>query len=99
MLRFLPLPRTRRVEKFKFIVIRGNKDINYCKYPKQDIQNHIRGYTTNYYDNFENLIQQVIYPPELWFTSVDEFDPIEQKINFIKNETPDWSEIIITSYI
>ena len=90
----LPLPMNKRVDKFKFITVRGN-GINYCNYPKREIMDHIRGYSTRCYNHHEKVIKEIKYPRELWFTSVDKFDPIQQKIESIKNEYPDWIRIVI----
>ena len=101
MLRCLPLPLARQVEKFRFITIKGNSKkyvklkVEQSEQSETGFRNYIRGYSTDYYDHNNNLLQQIVYPKELWLTPVDQYDPIEQKIEKIKKEIPDWSTIVI----
>jgi hypothetical protein len=46
-------------------------------------------------DHELNLIREVVYPRELWFTDVLPDDPVENFIISLSNDFPDWDKIII----
>jgi len=67
----------------------------YCAFPQKKIIQKIRGYSTCFY-NYENqLVKQIIYPSELWFTEVSPDDPVENFIHTLTYYYPDWTTIDI----
>jgi len=66
-----------------------------CKYPKITVTQRIRTPNVIRMNYKENIVKEIIYPKELWFTLVEEDDLMEQKIIEIQELFPDWNEIEI----
>jgi len=66
-----------------------------CKYPREFVTERIRTPSRIWVDHELNLIREVVYPRELWFTDVLPDDPVENFIISLSNDFPDWDKIII----
>jgi len=66
-----------------------------CKYPRERVTEKIRTHCTIWVNERDEIIREIIYPKELWFTTVLLDDPLENDIIDIKNMFPDWSMIEI----
>jgi hypothetical protein len=65
-------------------------------FPREQIPvGKIRGYSRNFINEDEQVVQQIVYPKSLWFTTIEENDPVEKQIIYLKNLFPDWTQIEI----
>lgn len=67
-----------------------NKDV---KLPKRIP--HIRSYNTKVIDYINNVEKKIIYPLDFWFNIIDDNDTLEQELEEINNNIPNWYNINI----
>ena len=68
-----------------------------CKYPREHVIERIRTTNTIWVNNKNEIINEIIYPKQLWFTPVLLDDPVENTIIDIKNMFPNWTKIEIAA--
>jgi hypothetical protein len=66
-----------------------------CKYPREQITTRIRTPVVNYINDEEEIIKSIIYPKELYYSTVVPDDPIENDIIDLTYRYPDWYKIEI----
>ena len=59
------------------------------------ISEKIRTTNRTYFDHRDQLVKEIIYPQDLWFTEVLEHDPVETYLNDCIEFIPDWVKIEI----
>jgi hypothetical protein len=81
-----------KTNNYKFLVsVRSLKNYPSCKWPRElPIKDIIRGCRTVYYKPDNTIEKQIIYPVNIWFSKIEEYDPLELDIIDIKNFWPDW---------
>ena len=48
-----------------------------------------------YYDHRDEIVKEIVYPKDLWYTDVIDNDPVEKYTNDIMEFMPDWVKIEI----
>jgi len=87
--------RTFKFGKFNYRITYKSKALS-CKYPKETVIERIRCPGRIHLNNQNEIVREIIYPPELWFKEVKENDPVENVILRL-NCIFDYSKIEINS--
>ena len=65
------------------------------KIPREIVTPKIRTPYRFWINYNDEIIHEIFYPKNLWFTSIEEDDPLEHFIIETKNMFPDWTKIEI----
>jgi len=71
--------------KYNFRIFYKSKTL-VCKYPREVVSERIRCPGRILFDHNNQIVREIIYPPELWFKDVYLDDPIDNFIIDLSNE-------------